>query len=421
MKYANFMISQGTSSINLGDMIQIEAIEYLYSVMGIHDDEIIRISTDQINTYKGETVILPINYPLYGIYDISSHIKPVYLGVSMLDGVATKGLRMFGNEPIGCRDGLTYDILKKEKIPAYYGGCLTITFPRRQKEPLNGVTYIVGVSDAIYERIPRDIVRDAKRKEHIYFCKNEKEIISAKEVLDEYKNNAKLVITSKIHCAQPCIAMGIPVVFLCDEISFRYDVIKNYLPIYDVANINKGSVDWNPQIVELDNLKETMLQNAIERIKFARKGFNCSEYVSNGGLTEREKSIDKFFSNNNRDYSYKIDMLSFMQSYIKKKYREEDCFLYAIWGINQYAHRLEKWIKKNYPNAVLDKVVDRNKKMVLGNQSPCDIEELRNYPHIVFVTATTVIGIVKELFEDYHIINYVACHNGLKIEDGEQV
>src|SRR5690606_24210023 len=36
---------------------------------------------------------------------------------------------------------------------------------------------------------------------------------TAKELLKYYRDEAGLVITSRIHCAMPCAAMGIPVVY----------------------------------------------------------------------------------------------------------------------------------------------------------------------------------------------------------------
>lgn len=77
----------------------------------------------------------------------------------------------------------------------------------------------------------------------------------ARHILERYRLEAKLVITSKIHVAMPCVAMGIPVVFITDEPNnIRFDVIQGILPIYSYKDMNY--VNWSPEPVNIDYIKK---------------------------------------------------------------------------------------------------------------------------------------------------------------------
>ena len=117
-------------------------------------------------------------------------------------------------QPIGCHDQGTVQFLKNKGIDAFYSKCLTLTFPRRKKEPKNGKVFVVDVPDSV---LPKDIKSNAviatHKHDHDHFGDGWKKQ-QAQKLLDTYKNEAKLVITSRLHCALPCQAMGIPVIYL---------------------------------------------------------------------------------------------------------------------------------------------------------------------------------------------------------------
>lgn len=251
MKYANLYLE--TREIeNIGDWAQIFAVDYLYHYMGIDKKDIVRIGISELNTYQGEKLILPINYPFYGLYSLSDDIIPVYLGISIIDSVVAKGLKFRDFAPIGCRDIHTYNELSKCGIASYYGGCLTITFPKRKSTSNASKIFIVDVSENIYSKIPNEIRENAERITHIIEDGLGGENV-AKEIYRRYEKEAKLVITSRIHCAQPCLAMGIPTVFICETISFRYDVIKNLLPVYHIDQME--TINWFPKPVDVEEMK----------------------------------------------------------------------------------------------------------------------------------------------------------------------
>ena len=88
----------------------------------------------------------------------------------------------------------------------------------------------------------------------------------ARNLCNRYKKEAKLVITSRLHCAVPCMAMGIPVVLARDNISYTFSWVEKFLPIYGIEQYD--SIDWNPESVSFEKEKEEIkkvMVNAILR------------------------------------------------------------------------------------------------------------------------------------------------------------
>lgn len=194
MKFANLALDSDKKMENIGDWVQIFAIENLFEYMNIKKNEIVHIKISELSTYDGEYVILPINYPLYGYYHLSYKIIPVFLGISVMSESVIEGLRMRNFQPIGCRDYHTLQEMHKAGLEAYYGGCLTITFPKREKESVNKV-FIVDVSDNVLNRIPNHIRENAEYIKHVYYheeCGGEEK---ARKIYDRYRREAGLVIT----------------------------------------------------------------------------------------------------------------------------------------------------------------------------------------------------------------------------------
>lgn len=402
MKFANLSLDTNKRMENIGDWVQIFAIENLYTYMGISKDEIVSVRISELSSYDGESVILPINFPFYGYYSLSPKIIPVYLGISVMSGSVVKGLRMQNFQPIGCRDYHTLTEIRKVGLEAYYGGCLTIAFPKRTTSFSNKI-FIVDVSENILNLIPQNIKDQAEFITHIYYddeCGGE---VKAREIYARYAKEAKLVITSRIHCAQPCLAMGIPVIFICEIKSFRYDVLKPFIPIYTISNMNQ--INWNPSPPDIEYHKKKLLDSAADRIYDTLKKY------------EKLCEISEFYLAN-ATADYEIDSIWAFQRYIKETWKSDDIFQYAIWGITQCAEVLYAWVRENYPHAILAKVID-NKACttfhgVFSERENC----LEDFTAPVFVTAGSANPVAEKVFKKYHVQKYVICYNNLYVVDG---
>lgn len=199
------------------------------------------------------------------------------------------------HEPIGCRDRGTMDILRSYGVDAFYSKCVTLTLPRRKESPsaAEGKIYMVGLSKAAVQAVPRHIRKSAvvvdQAKLRLPFLSPDLKEQLAQELLDVYARTASLVITSKIHCAMPCIAMGIPTVFIYDKNKkddYRVNIINDLIGIQYVGegrldrlllNRLRGKrINWRPPILEFEVEKQKIredyvnsFERAVGRFKFA--------------------------------------------------------------------------------------------------------------------------------------------------------
>ena len=228
----------------------------------------------------------PLIEPLFYAFHISPRSKDVVCSPAGLQYLKSK-------EPIGCRDQGTARLLQSHGIDAYYSKCVTLTFERRQEPPRNGRVFMVGgASKGLFSIVPKSIRKEAvvvnQSKVQLPDIPHETRLALARQLLEVYKTHASLVITSKIHCAMPCIAMGIPVVFLYDHgkhQDYRVDIVKDFVPINHIRDdwlhqkmINprlSGRIDWEPKPVDMEEEKNRIRAGYLEAFKRAQTRYEA--------------------------------------------------------------------------------------------------------------------------------------------------
>lgn len=139
-------------------------------------------------------------------------------------------LRRFA--PVGCRDWRTLRFLLRRGVPAYFSGCCTLTLlpgGGRPSEVLFCDTPPVAKRGATWDLSawPRGLRRRVSPFLRAYVAYRVTEMTAlvpspdfakAEEQLRRYAS-AALVVTTRIHCALPCLAMGVPTILICP----RYD------------------------------------------------------------------------------------------------------------------------------------------------------------------------------------------------------
>lgn len=293
---------------NLGDCMQSLGVENIYHKAGITD--LSCVNRDDIKEYQGEEIHLVMQswFADYaGIFPLpwSNKITPIFIGFHLNTINKTRERfvqekiyeKMKPYEPIGCRDRSTRDFLKSLGINAYFSGCMTLTFDKRKQEPTNGKIFLVDLDRRILKKLPNDIKQKCDTSiTHFYYWNNypvtekgaEEFEQYARTVLERYKTEAKLIITSKIHVAMPCIAMGIPVIFITiDPNNVRFDVLRGILPIYGHRDMKY--INWEPKSPNISILKQKIINNAIAQIT----GINNDRALLELKLeTERLKPIE---------------------------------------------------------------------------------------------------------------------------------
>lgn len=236
------------STMNLGDTIQSLAVEQFLPRVDarVERDELNRVPRDEAHL----VVMNGFFEPAPGHWPPSDSVCPVFFGFHMADKkhvhaamLSDESIRYFRrHQPIGCRDQITAKFLREKGVDTYYSKCLTLTFPRRTSEPANGKIYIVDADEA---PVPRRLAAQAIRLSHDvpHRLPDEQKRRLAQEKLDLYRTTASMVITTKLHCALPCIAMGIPVIFFGDPEEYRVSIIKDLgVPINELPGriISRG-------------------------------------------------------------------------------------------------------------------------------------------------------------------------------------
>jgi hypothetical protein len=304
MKYGLLTYLENKRTFNIGDYIQSLAAKQFLPEIDKY------INREKLSDYKGEKLKLIMNgWFTHNLKNWlpSENIIPLFISFHMNTSAApfllTKDAIQYLKkyEPIGCRDKYTEKILKDKGIKAYFSGCLTLTLDN-YKVPNSERTDNIYIVDPLYGYPTlqkafynyRSVIRSilsgtifklGKRKKHlkkfidkdllksaIYINQeppankyNDAEKFElAEELLHKYAR-AKLVITSRIHCALPCLAMGTPVIFvnafddfvdscrldglldLFNRISLNYETGEQKINFPLKGKINKNTLVNNPE------------------------------------------------------------------------------------------------------------------------------------------------------------------------------
>lgn len=179
--------------------------------------------------------ISPYIYPIF----VSTHFSAYNSGgikTEYINSYTKKSLMKYG--PIGCRDLSTVNLLNENNIDNYFSGCLTLTIQKDKKIKKKGHICIVDIEESA-EMYLKEKFKDIKiiKKTHV-LDKEENSKLSYEERFDNVKKllevyqESKLVITSRLHCALPCLALGTPVILLYDENKlYTKDRLKDYAEI----------------------------------------------------------------------------------------------------------------------------------------------------------------------------------------------
>ncbi len=315
MKYGLLKYDENKRFFNVGDNIQSLAAKQFLPKVDLY------LNREKLAEYEGDPMTLIMN----GWFTHNTHnwvpnekIKPVFVSFHMNNTAAPAMLSEKGiaylkkHQPIGCRDQFTADTLKAKGIDAYFTGCLTLTldsykvndseredkiyivdplysYPRPEKifynakatirNILNGSAFkLKKKSNHLQKFISKEVLETAEfinQEPPSNTYSDSQKFEMAEELLNKYAR-AKLVITSRIHCALPCLALGTPVIFVNGFDSFvdscRFDGILELFNRIDVnsqtgaytANFElSGKIKLDTKVMNLE--KHHDLANALKK------------------------------------------------------------------------------------------------------------------------------------------------------------
>lgn len=278
MRYKLLAVSKfpNISGVNIGDYIQaLASSQFLPNVDGFidRDEELKDYAGEPCKVImNGWYMHIPQNWPP------SNLINPLFVAFHINSGVKKELLShtslsyLKNHQPIGCRDLNTVELLKNNGIEAYFSGCMTLTLGEKyHSEEKEDKAYIVDpifngrlsinrifkaictillhpidtfklcrikqlrihygrnfvskiIKTSLYYKeystvFGRNLVMNSTyvTQESMYYkthFKTDKERLAEAERLVKMYAMARLVITSRIHCALPCLGLETPVIYL---------------------------------------------------------------------------------------------------------------------------------------------------------------------------------------------------------------
>ena len=212
------------------------------------------------------------------------NVNPIYIAfhIEKKGLVSDKAISHYKKyQPIGCRDLHTMNLLKKNGVDAYFSGCLTLTLKNPFLNPKRDKIYIVdahltskkvypwGSDHLLAKLIPKYILEQAEYIEHEIPDDLDQNDMYARQtyvkenLLKKYAQ-AKLVITSRLHCALPCVAYNTPVIALYSGLNTdnRWGGLKDYVHGYSSVD-DKIDFDFKNPKTKLTFNKLNELQTRI--------------------------------------------------------------------------------------------------------------------------------------------------------------
>lgn len=301
--------SYNPDTVNLGDYIQfLAAAQYFGRV-----DEF--VDRDHLSTVKEGAIIgngwYSFSDDRHQLLESSSlQFLPISIHINNPEESFPQVLKSLKRiEPIGCRDLATCAYLRKKNIDAYFSSCLTTTLDikysdpeilsgRKQRRgvflvdvnrgkdfPFNFVKAILGKKKAVLanqvERLltiyPTEPVFRIQHEVDKSLSHTER-FAMAEKLLKSY-SHAKLVITSRIHAALPCLALGTPVVLVVK----RKDP-KRYQGLTEFLNYTWFNSNGELEINIAKNAQGEVVNKDEFKVYADKLKQRCKQFVDSIGL-----------------------------------------------------------------------------------------------------------------------------------------
>lgn len=290
----------------------------------------------------------------------SPYINPLPISMHMrnteedsptyLEGMGMQWFKKY--EPIGLRDDLVKKYLDDAGVKNYQSGCMTLTIKKNPKLKTKPYICVNDIDEELLRKLKEFTNIEIKIMKHdinpeetakLTWEERKKRV---QKLLDTYQQ-AICVITSRLHCTLPCLALEVPVLLIYNE--ENQDVINRMHLFLECCN----HISKKESIENFDKIKEYIKnppQNP-EKYKEFRKSLTekCQNFVKNAkvGKLSNEEYIE-FKSNHMNDIKRQAEELYFDKEelqYQRNYYRKE---FYAIDGLERKIDNLEKELNKIY-------------------------------------------------------------------------
>ena len=276
---------------NIGDDIQAYVIKRFlpridYYIDRNHLDEFVPKSNEKIATIiNGWFLQYTLNWPP------SPYIHPLPISMHFtykdwfwdttdrayhLQGYGLEYLKKI--EPIGCRDSHTMKLLNSKGVKTEYTGCMTLTLEKFQGVEKQDYICAVDVSKEVVEKIRNTTDMEVKEITHIvpedYWKLSWDERMQNVEKLLKLYQGARAVVSYRLHCALPCLALGTSVILLNEEYrNDRFGDYTKYIESCHESDFISGKVKYDYRNIPIhDEGWKDLRDNLIKR---------CRDFVAN--------------------------------------------------------------------------------------------------------------------------------------------
>jgi len=287
--------------VNIGDYIQsLAALQFFDNNVDLllnrdrldeYDKDIVRVIMN--GWFTAEPKHWPPSEKIIPLF-VAFHINSLAVDIIL----AETGKRYLKNyEPIGCRDLDTVEKLTVNGIEAYFSGCLTLTLgykyyshsttediyfvdpffssPKNIRSVLDFFQILLSKFSLIKklaqlkykrfsfytlrktlsfyreysEKFEDELLLTAKYIEHEPLnvnYKDERHKLQAAEQLIRLYSEAKFVVTSRIHCALPCLALNTPVIYVenMQQKESSYCRLNGLRELFNIVQSDKGELKF---------------------------------------------------------------------------------------------------------------------------------------------------------------------------------
>ena len=273
----------------------------------------------------------------------SAYINPLYVSMHFwahdaleiedlfLQGIGGESFRQ--HEPIGCRDQETCKFLENAGFKTWLTGCLTLTLSLSQDKRPQDYVCLTNVSEDVIKyleaRYP-DVEFKVLTQESDDLINPEdsweQRFENVKALLLLYQN-ARAVITTRLHCAMPCLALKTPVLLLSQEDiaeQGRFDGLKQLCHHDSVRNLLAGNCAFD-LLAPPENPK-TYLKYRKRLLRIVKKFLQESQSAS----PENDQRYQEFEKNWLTRARWKNDCLQQVSTLAKKRWNINHDYIVSL-------------------------------------------------------------------------------------------
>lgn len=258
-----YYIVEGLVRNNIGDVLQgMAAAKFLPVTAKPVDREQLSLLDS-----KARSFLLASGWFMHDFskFPPSDAVQPCYISLHVANSALLQNRQVRNhfkkNAPIGCRDKKTLSLFLGWGIPAYYSGCLTITTsPRKPILQKEGPCLLV---DNIDHPVPEPVLKKLElltKKEFTRVTHDPADVLLpfedyVKQGVNHMENllqqycDASLIVTTKIHCALPCLGMGAPVILIHPNPQDpRLDTVRQFIDILSYDELLRSDTLNRPTV-----------------------------------------------------------------------------------------------------------------------------------------------------------------------------